>query len=210
MKKIASIILSTIILFLSGCTKQKIKLEKKFNQIEHSNKYSADFSKEINGILLAVQKFNSDKSINVFGTDILACGYQPIQITVRNLSNETVYLSPTNINLNLVSPKKVAKRCHWKTGELVCTGGVAAAIFYWPALIPTFMFGYNLKNSNAKVSKKIICENVIQNWDIIKIRPCEVISRIVFVENNSVPEQFLITLFCKDSKNALDFEVGAN
>lgn len=200
-------IIGTLLILLTGCTKQKIKLEKKLYTIEHLNKYSADFIEEKNNIFVAVKQLGPDDSSYLFNCNINRCGIQPIQITVRNLSAQGVLFNPASLGLVLIAPKRVAQRCHWKTKEIVGAGGILAAIFLWPLLIPISYGGYTMYRQNRKISKAIVTYNMLQNWDMIKIRPLETISKIVFIDKEYIPSFFMINLFSQETKEALEFKV---
>lgn len=192
---------------LAGCTQQKIKLERKFDRIEHVNKYTATFAQEQQQVMLAVKKLTPADCAYIFNVNSIACGYQPIQFTVKNFSQNSVLLNPAMIGLQIVSPKKVAQKCHWKTKELVGITGIASAIFFWPTLIPIAYAGLTMRSQNIKISKKIIQEDMLQNWDTVKVRPMETISKIVFVEAGYAPSTFNVSLFSKETKETLEYKV---
>lgn len=192
---------------LVGCSKQKIKLERKFNRIEHANKYTADFSQEQQQVTLSVKKLTPTDCIYFFNVNCISCGYQPIQCTINNLSQNSILLNPANIGLQIVSPKKVAQKCHWKTKEIVGITGIASAIYCWPILIPIAYAGLIMQSKNVRISKKMIQEDVLQNWDMIKIRPMETMSKIVFVEAGYIPSTFNVGLFSKETKEILEYNV---
>lgn len=205
MKK--NIILLLLVGLFAGCTKQKIKLEKKLEAVEHLNKYTASFAEEKNHVLLAVKALTPEDSLYIFHCNVNRCDIQPIQITVRNLSSASVLLNPAEIGLSILSPKKVAQRCHWKTKEFVAGSGIIAAVFYWPLLLPIAYGGFSMQSRNRKISKAIISQHVIHAWDIIKVRPLETVSKIVFVESEEVPSQCMISLFSQETKEPLEYKV---
>lgn len=200
-------LLGLILLTTAGCVRQKVVLEKTFARLEHLNAYTANFVAEKNDILLAVKKFSPYECQKLFGVNVIRCGYQPIQITVTNFSEDMVYISPTYISLPITSPKKVAKNCHWKTSELVTSAGVLACVFYWPALIPTAYCGLEMHANNTQISKNIIKQDVIQCWDNITVLPTENVSRIIFVATHLCSDDFYITIHSTKNKN-IEFEVN--
>lgn len=200
------ILLFTLMLLLSGCSQHVIKLEKSFNKLDHINKYQADFSQEKKNILIALKKFTPYECEDVFNVNVVKYGYQPLQITISNFSNELVYLSPTNIDLKLVSPKKVAKSCHWKTSELTTGAGILSFYFFWPALIPTAYCGMEMQNTNEKITKSIVQQDMVQCWDNVSVLPSEIVSRILFVSNDEFKKKFLISLFSSKYKN-IEFDI---
>jgi hypothetical protein len=191
---------------LSGCGQQIIQVEKNFSKLDHINKYEADFTQEKKNILLSIKKFSPDECLDIFSANIVKCGYQPIQLTINNFSTELVYLSPTNISLKLASPEKVAKSCHWKTGEMTITAGALACLFWWPALIPTAYCGLEMQNKNEKISKNILKQDMVQCWDNVSILPSENISRIIFVAVEDLRRNFSMSIFSSKDKN-IEFTV---
>lgn len=207
--KIKNLLPVTFIILLIGCSKQAIKIEKDFSRLEHINKYKADFSQEQSKVLLAIQKFNSQECLEFFGVDVIKYGYQPLQLTISNFSQDVIYLSPTNLSLKLISPEKVASSCHWKTNEITTSAGTLAYFFFWPALIPTAYCGMEMQQANEKISKNIIKQDVVQCWDNVSILPSENVSKIIFVSIDDFKNNFLISLV-RSQKENLEFKVNFN
>lgn len=204
MKKFVVVI---FIALLSGCLKQKISTKKTFEKVNHLNQYSADFYEEKNGIALAMSKYSQQDCRHMFGVNVINCGFQPMQITIKNMSKGTVILNPTGLQLDLVSPKTVAKRCHWKTKEITGGAGILSCIFFWPAIIPTAYYGYQMYDTNRQISKRLLIEEIVNCWDLVKIRTLEIVSRIVFVHKNDVPETIHVDLFSKEKNDYITFNV---
>ncbi|MDR3647158.1 MAG: hypothetical protein P4L22_06465 [Candidatus Babeliales bacterium] len=200
------ILLFFSLIILSGCSEQIIKMEKNFSKLDHINKYQTDFSQEKKNVLIAVKKFSPEECEEIFNVNVVKCGYQPIQITINNFSTEVLHLSPTNIGLRLVSPERVAKSCHWRTGEIATAAGALSYFFFWPALIPTAYCGMEMQKSNEKISKSIVKQDMVQCWDNVSILPSEIVSRIIFVEREDLRRSFLISVFSAKDKN-IEFSV---
>lgn len=194
------------LILLPGCAQQVIQVEKNFSKLDHINKYDADFTQEKKNILIAIKKFTPDECIDIFSANVVKCGYQPLQITINNFSDELIYLSPTNISLKLVSPEKVVSSCHWKTSEITTSAGILSFYFFWPALLPTAYCGMEMQKTNEKISKSIVKQDMVQCWENISVLPSEIISRIIFVPVQDFRRNFLISVFSAKDKN-IEFNV---
>lgn len=200
--KIKLALLGIVLVTSSGCIRQKkVVAEKTLYRLEHLNAYTAPFAEEKSDILLAVKKLSPHECLQLFGVNVIRCGYQPVQITITNFSEDVAYISPTYISLPVTSPKKVAKNCHWKTSELVTGAGALACVFYWPALIPTAYCGMLMQENNSRISKNIVKQDMVQCWDNITVLPSENISRIIFVATHLFSDDFYITIHSAKNKN---------
>lgn len=201
--------LFSISILLTSCLKQKVKIDKNYESknIAHLNQFTSTHSEEKDGISVFVKKYSADDCWANLGVNTLRCGYQPLQITILNKSNGSVYFNPSAINQTIVHPKKVAKACRWDTFSISYYSGAAAALYFWPALIGVGGGSLAMKERNRVITKNVVNLQTLDNQQNIKIRPLEVISKVIFVPKNEVVENFYITIYQKAKKDFLEYLV---
>ena len=86
------------------------------------------------------------------GRNILSKGYVPIQLTIRNETNDSMYLSSDHFNVSLTPPKEVAEKVHTSTVGRVC-GWAAAGLFFSPFIIPAIYDGVMSSKANRSLDK---------------------------------------------------------
>lgn len=113
-----------------------------------------------------------------------------MQMTIRNESNEILYLSPENFNIALASVNEVANKVHTSTATRIVAWGVPG-LFIWPFLIPAVYDGVKSSEANealdADYRQKALKEQLIQ--------PRSTYNAVVFIPKNQVDqpiEMFLV------------------
>ena len=122
-------------------------------------------SKQNAKVLVSWKLFDQNDSQKYLGRDLIAKGYAPMQVTIRNNSTDPMYLSPNNFNISLPSVNEVATKVHTSTAARVAGWGVPGMII-WPLLIPAVYDGIRSKEANAALdadyASKAVKEHTIQ------------------------------------------------
>ena len=139
---------------------------------------------------LTYDAFDKKKCKKYLGRDVLAKGYQPVQIRINNNSSNSVYFSRKNISLSTADPLMVAKEVHFNTvGRAVGYGTAAAVSSGWFA-IPAIVDGIGAAESNDKMdfefNSKALCDQEIASHDFIE--------GLVFVPVEKFKPNFTVTL----------------
>lgn len=96
-----------------------------------------------------VSKAFTRNDCNIFlDRDVIAEGYQPIQIYIQNDSDRNYIFSLNRITLPIASPEAVADTVHTSTVGRVAGYSVGALIF-WPLVIPAIVDGIKSSNANT-------------------------------------------------------------
>lgn len=95
---------------------------------------------EVDGMSIGCKAFNRADCIHYLGRDVLAKGYQPIQITFQNTTGKRFIYSTKEISLPCSSPEEVGKRVHTSTFGRV--------LFYAPLVIPALVDGVKSSQAN--------------------------------------------------------------
>ncbi len=188
-KNLPTITVSMLIL-LSGCASyhaNTLSLLPEENGIE---------SLQRSQVRVSWKAFDKNDCQTYLGRDVISEGYIPVQFTIRNNSQDPMYLSPSNFTSPVSSVNQVATTVHTNTSGRVAAWGVGGLLFF-PLLIPAFVDGFKSINANkeldADYEAKALKEQTIQ--------PHSSFNGVVFIpkENaGSKLEMFLVNLTTKE------------
>ena len=150
----------------------------------------AVFSTQDSGVLASSKIFNKKDCQTYLGRDVLAEGYIPVQLTIRNSSEDSMYLSTDNFNIPLALPDRVAGKVHTSTVGRVAAWGVGGLVL-WPLLVPAIYDGIKSNEANRNLDQdyqyKALKQHIIQ--------PQSILNSVVFIpkgEINQPIEMFLV------------------
>ncbi len=151
-------------------------------------------SAENSQVLVSWKTYDETDCKRYLGRNVISEGYMPIQLTIRNNTNDSMYFNPQNFNVPLASVNEVAGKAHTSTAGRVVGWGVGA-LFIPPLLIPAVYDGLKSSEANdlldADYEAKALREQVIQ--------PKSLFNGVVFV-----PQQYAnqgIEMFLVNQKN---------
>ncbi len=140
-------------------------------------------------VILSVKALNAEESKEYLQGDMLAWGYQPVQVTIENNSPDPYFLSPDSVELPLIQSEKVAKEILKKSIPRAI-GFKVASLFFWPLMFPSAVDSLmTLKSYNSlkkSLSSKLIKEEMIA--------PYSVINRLFFVKVENYQDSFVIKI----------------
>lgn len=120
-------------------------------------------------VLISWKPFNEDDCLDYLDRDVLSEGYIPVQVTIRNNSQDPLYLSPDNFSVPLSSPNEVSRKVHTSTCGRIVAWGVGGLIFF-PLFIPAVLDGIKSIEANhaldADYAVKSLKEQVIQAYSV--------------------------------------------
>lgn len=141
-------------------------------------------------ILVSCKVFGIEDSLNYLGRDVISEGYIPIHMTIRNNSNDPMYLNPGNFSIPLAPVNEVANKVHTSTAGRVAGWGIPG-LFIWPFLVPAIYDGIKSREANAALDADYLAKAIKEQT----IQPHSHFNGIVFVpkQNTSqVMELFLV------------------
>lgn len=154
-------------------------------------------------ISISAKAFNKADSKEYLGRDVLAKGYQPVQLYIQNNSNASYLFSLNRLGLSCARSEEVANRVHTSTvGRVV---GYSAAAFFTCGLfvIPAIIDGIKSSNANesldADFSAKTARDTVIGPY-------CH-FNKILFVPVKDYNSSFKLTLVEQSSNKPETFSV---
>ncbi len=157
------------------------------------------------GVTVIVKAFTKSDSLKYLDRDVLAQGFQPIQITVQNDTNRYLLISKDGIDLNLATDQDVANTVETSTVGR-STGYGVAAVFAWPFAIPAIVDGVKSHNANNSLISDYRQKTINQQV----ILPHTKFTGIVFCPMASYKEAFSIKLIDRDTREAIKFNVSCS
>ncbi|MFH1254312.1 MAG: hypothetical protein V1646_02665 [bacterium] len=187
--------------FITGCARYSAQ---PLNRIKTVNPHKQDGTeKPEKAISLAYNVYDKWDCKKYLNRDVLAKGYQPVQITITNNSDRYINFSKENISLPTVSAVDVAKKVHTSTMTRVVSYGVAG-LFLWPFFIPAIVDGVKSSQANQRLdedfAKKELADQIIS--------PYNTINGLIFVPKNEFSRDFTITAV--DVEKRVRFALNSN
>jgi len=151
---------------------------------------SAIQSRQNPNVLVSWKLFDQQDSEMYLGRDLIAEGYIPIQMMIRNNSSDPMYLNPSNFSIPLPSTNEVANKVHTSTAGRVAGWGVPGLIL-WPLLIPAIYDGIKSREANAALDADYLAKAIKEQT----IQPHSSFNGVVFLPKqmaNLPIEMFLV------------------
>lgn len=191
-KKNLYIIPALLLLILGGCAKYKTQ------PLAQLLTY-----KEEKSVSFAYKVFSPEDCKKYLDRKIIANGYQPVQITITNNSNDWLYFSQDNINLSIVNSEKVAKKVH--TSTVKRAGGYGIGSLFVPVLlVPAIVDGVKSSGANSKLDIDFINKE-LKNQEIA---PYSTVNGLIFVENALFKSNFDISLINLKNKQKINLSTS--
>jgi hypothetical protein len=193
------ILSSIVIVLLPACRGQRLR---QFPRLEGTK----IFSQEKEGLKVCVGRFNAAESQAYFGTDLTYYGYVPLQLHILNTSNSVYTLKSNEVELSIVSPKKIMELLYHDTYKFFAWTTTPAVVFAWPLLSITLPTTWILSNDNAKITDNLL-EKTLKRNETIEIKPHESCDKFIFAYEEDLPAQTTISFIKKRTESWLSFYV---
>lgn len=189
MRKIALPLIATamVLVLLSGCAS-----------------YSASPLRSLSSEVIISQSLNGTRGNDVFveakafteaecekhlDRDVIAEGYQPIQVYIENNSDKDYCFALNRMSLSSATAEEVADKVHTSTVGRA-TGYGVGALFLWPLAIPAIIDGVNSAKANKALdhdfSAKVARDQIIFRHSHF--------NKLLFIPVNEFQQNFTITL----------------
>jgi len=184
--------LSTVLIFLSGCASYNAS---------PLNSFTSDMiiSHEPNGmgtsdISVGAKVFNKADCKKYLDRDVIAKGYQPIQLYIQNSSDKDYIFSLNRISMSSARPEEVAEKVHTNTAGRVAAYGAGAWFTLGILAVPAVVDGVKSANANEALdndfSAKAARDQVIFRHSHF--------NKLLFVPINEYQPNFTVTLIEQD------------
>lgn len=165
---------------------------------------TAPFSQKKEGVEVLCKAFNKQDCKRYLDRDVIAKGFQPVQISIENNTKHYLLFSKNNISVPCADPSYVASKVHTSTVGRSTAYGVGA-LFLWPLAIPAIVDGIKSSNANEALDSdfagKTSCEQTIP--------PQGRLNGLIFVPVESYQESFTVMLINKDTQETISFALSA-
>ncbi|MEM8727413.1 MAG: hypothetical protein AAGE99_01675 [Chlamydiota bacterium] len=142
MKKIYLLAVATVTALLTGCASYRV------SPLSALDPNCVKSYPEIQGMEIGCKAYSIDDCFAYLDRNVIAKGYQPIQLTFKNDSDKRYLFSTENINLPCTDPEQVAHAVHTSTVGRVAAYGVGG-LLAWPLFIPAVVDGIRSSNANT-------------------------------------------------------------
>jgi hypothetical protein len=158
-----------------------------------------------NNIKTTAQRLSAADCRYYFSRNVLKKGYQPVQLYVKNQSNQTVVLDTSSINMQLENKDHVASRLHLDTTQRVVGWGIGG-LFLWPLLIPAAVEGINTPQANKSLDEDFE-SRVLDMNSKITIKPQATLNSVFFVRKENISDKLHFDLKNTKTKIVTNFDV---
>ncbi len=191
MKRLTFPVLTFIgaLIFLSSCASyQAASLNTLASDAVHAT------SQRQGDIVVVAKAFNKGDCKRYLDRDVIAEGYQPIQLYIENNGDKNYTFSLSRVGLPCAGPEEVAEKVHTSTVGRA-TGYGVGALFLWPLAIPAIVDG--VKSSQANDALDIDFSSKAARDQIIQ--PHSYFNKLLFVPTNEYQPSFNMTLMDQNS-----------
>ena len=107
---------------------------------------------EVQGMEIGCKAYTVDDCFTYLDRNVIAKGYQPIQLTFRNNTDKRYIFSSKDVSIPCANPEEVSRTVHTSTVGRVTGYGVGGLLF-WPLFIPAVVDGIKSSNANTALDK---------------------------------------------------------
>jgi len=157
------------------------------------------------GISVVSKTFTRSDCDRFLDRDVLAEGYQPVQIYIQNDSDKNYVFSLNRITLPIARPEEVAEKVHTSTVGRA-TGYGVGAIILWPLAIPAIVDGIKSSDANDALDNDFAAKAARDQV----IFPHSRFNAIIFVPVHAYQNSYTLTLIDQDSRQPKIFNITSN
>jgi len=163
-------------------------------------------SAEKNEEVVAVAKtFDKSECKRYLDRDVIAEGYQPVQLFIQNNSEKNYLFSLNRMSLPFARSEEVASKVHTSTVGRAVGYGVAA-LFIWPFAIPAVVDGVKSAQANDNLDTDFSAKTARDQT----IAAYSSMNKIVFVPKSDYQSPFTVTLIDQKTNEPKILTIVAN
>lgn len=130
-------LLVVLVVILAGCASYQA------NDLAALDPYVVRNYPEMEGVHIGCKAFSKSDCVTYLGRNVLAKGYQPIQLTFHNTTDKTYIFSSKEISIPCTNAQEVA--------QSVYTSTLGRIVIYSPLVIPAIVDGVSSMQANSKL-----------------------------------------------------------
>jgi hypothetical protein len=156
------------------------------------------------GVGVVAKELSRDDCNKYFDRDVIAEGYQPVQLYIHNNSKKNYAFSLNRIELPLAKAEEVAQKVHTSTvGRAV--GYSVGALLLWPLAIPAIVDGIGSARANDELDRDFTVKAAKDQT----VFAYSNVNTVIFVPIEEYRSDFTISLLDQDSNEVEKFSVVA-
>ncbi|MEX0672097.1 MAG: hypothetical protein WD068_01965 [Candidatus Babeliales bacterium] len=149
-------------------------------------------------ILFSHKVFNKSDCKKYLDRNVIAEGYQPIQITLINNTKKRLYISKESFSFPCIDPQEVAYKVHTNTTKRAVSYGIGG-LFIPILFIPAIVDGVGSSRANEQLDRDFIAKTISNQV----VSPYGIINSLIFVPVSCFNHDF--TLVVKDFDSDAQF-----
>ena len=184
MKKLYLLLTCALVSVLAGCASY---------QANSLSALKAEYVKtygKLEDLRIGCKAYTTSDCLTYLGRDVLAQGYQPVQLTFYNQGDQEYFFSSKQLTLSCVSPSEVAQTVYTSTVGRVTGYTVGGLLLFPPLLIPAVVDGIRSSQANAR----LIEDFLEKGKDHFSIPPYCFRTTIIFVRKANYTPAFELSL----------------
>ncbi len=191
--------LLVLTIFLTGCASYQSE------PLANLTFETVSTSEKNEGIAAVAKSFDKADCKRYLDRDVIAEGYQPVQLFIQNNSNKNYLFSLNRMSLSHARSEEIADKVHTSTvGRAVGYG--AAALIVWPFAIPAIVDGIKSAKANDRLDIDFSAKTARDQT----IAPHSHFNKIIFVPREEYQPTFSVTLIEQETKEPKTLTVTAN
>jgi len=193
-----SLICVAVLIVLSGCASYK---SSPLHRLATTPVKVIEKNKD--KVLFAHRVYNKADCERYLGRDVLAAGYQPVQLTITNQTQRNLLFSLNNVSLPCVNQEVVKSLVHTSTTSRAVGYGIPGLILA-PLIVPAIVDSI----WSSEANKQLDVDYDAKSSEEQTIRSGETLNGVIFVPLCEFCQTFSITLL--DLKNSKKLELRAS
>lgn len=145
-------------------------------------------------VFIGAKAFNKADCMRFLDRDVIAEGYQPVQLFIQNSSDKEYIFSLARIGVSLARPEEVAERVHTSTVGRAAGYGFGA-LFLWPLVIPAIVDGIKSADANSALDVDFSAKSA---RDQVIFRRSS-FNKLLFIPVSEFQSAFSLTLIEQDT-----------
>jgi hypothetical protein len=143
---------------------------------------------------IGCKAFSVEDCYTYLDRNVIAKGYQPIQLTFQNNTDKRYVFATEGVSLPCVDPEFVAKTVHTNTAGRV-TGYAVGGLFFTPLFIPAVVDGIRSSDANKALDEDFYSK-VKQHF---VIQPNAYNKTLIFVPKSQMAPVFDVSLLDEET-----------
>lgn len=154
-------------------------------------------------LVVAAKPFNVADCRKYLGRNILATGYQPVQIIIKNTSDKNLIFSPNQVSLPCEKVGQITGNVHSSTVGRAVGYGTAALFVSRLFVIPAVVDGVKSSNANKALDADYFNKSAKEQT----LTPNSKLNGLIFVPLDRYTNDFSVTLIEQDTNKAHEIPV---